>query len=356
MLRRVGAQVAAASTPGGITGGTFHHVAHQAAARARGGARLRPRLLASSTARTPSDVMAAASPTAGCAVGQRRFPKADVLVDLVLHGDQHPDAAGRGGGRRAGRSSCRSPTSCCGWPRRYAERKRELNAMDFDDLLLNWKVLLAEQRAGARGRWPSASATSWSTSTRTPTGCRATSSTCWRPDHQNLCVVGDDAQSHLLASAAPTSPTSSSSEKRYPAARRFALTVNYRSTPQILALANASIACNLQQFEKELTSVRADGPLPALVPCRDAVPAGRLHRPSGCWSCATRACRSRRSRSSTGPTTTRWRSRSSWRGAASPSWSAAGCASSRQAHVKDVLAFLRFVAQPGRRAGLEAAA
>ncbi len=43
--------------------------------------------------------------------------------------------------------------------RRFAERKRDLNAMDFDDLLLNWKVLLAEHEpvrrslATRRRRW-----------------------------------------------------------------------------------------------------------------------------------------------------------------------------------------------------------
>ena len=52
-------------------------------------------------------------------------------------------------------------------------------------------------------------------------------------------------------------------------ARRFRLTLNYRSTPEILALANASIAHNRRQFEKELVPSRAAGPLPAVVPLPD---------------------------------------------------------------------------------------
>ena len=40
-----------------------------------------------------------------------------------------------------------------------------------------------------------ASTTSWSTNTRTPTGCRRRSSSALRPDGRGLVVVGDDAQS-----------------------------------------------------------------------------------------------------------------------------------------------------------------
>jgi DNA helicase-2/ATP-dependent DNA helicase PcrA len=46
---------------------------------------------------------------------------------------------------------------------------------------------------------------------------------------------------------------------------------NYRSTPEILAVANVSIASNRKQFPKVLRAVRPSlGLLPALVPCRDA--------------------------------------------------------------------------------------
>jgi len=80
--------------------------------------------------------------------------------------------------------------------------------------------------------------------------------------------VGDDAQS-IYAFRGAHFANILEFGTRYPDARRFDLTVNYRSTPQILALANASIAANVRQFEKELSSVRGEGALPALVPCRD---------------------------------------------------------------------------------------
>src|SRR6185503_18898491 len=58
--------------------------------------------------------------------------------------------------------------------------------------------------------------------------------------------------------------------RRYPDARTLKLEINYRSTPEILALANHSIAGNVHQHKKELRAVRAPGSRPALVALRDA--------------------------------------------------------------------------------------
>ena len=203
-----------------------------------------------------------------------------------------------------------------------------MNAMDFDDLLLNWKILLAERepvRRALAARFRHVLVDEYQDTNR----LQGDVVDLVAAEHRNLCVVGDDAQS-IYSFRGAHFANILEFEKRYPDARRFDLTVNYRSTPQILALANASIAANVRQFEKELSSVRA-GRRRSRRSCPAATWTSR--RPSwrsGCSSCATRASRSRRSRSSTARTTTRWRSSSSWRGAASPSWSAAGSASSRR--------------------------
>ncbi|HYG36679.1 MAG TPA: ATP-dependent helicase, partial [Clostridia bacterium] len=45
---------------------------------------------------------------------------------------------------------------------------------------------------------------------------------------------------------------------------------NYRSTPEILSVANAAITANAQQFAKQLTPARKPGPRPVLIVCGDA--------------------------------------------------------------------------------------
>ena len=72
-------------------------------------------------------------------------------------------------------------------------------------------------------------------------------------------------------SGAPTSRTSWNFPKRYEGTRIFRLETNYRSTPEILDLANNSISHNRHQFEKNLRAVRTNGITPVLSPLRDVI-------------------------------------------------------------------------------------
>ena len=59
-------------------------------------------------------------------------------------------------------------------------------------------------------------------------------------------------------------------EARHPEAERFYLTINYRSRPEILAVANQSITHNPKRFIKDLEPVReSNGMRPWLSPLRD---------------------------------------------------------------------------------------
>jgi DNA helicase-2/ATP-dependent DNA helicase PcrA len=314
MLRRVG-EVCRLDTRR-ITGGTFHHVAHQILREH--GAELGYEKGYSILDREDSrDVMTAAIADCGLAVGARRFPKADVLIDLVsMAVNTQTPLADILADRRP--QFVPLTDDVLRVARRYAERKHELNAMDFDDLLLNWKILLAERetvRRAIAGRYRHVLVDEYQDTNR----LQGDVVDLVAGEHRNLCVVGDDAQS-IYAFRGAHFANILEFEKRYPDARRYDLTVNYRSTPQILGLANASIAANVRQFEKELTSVRADG---------RSSSRPRSWR-SACSSSATRASRSRRSPSSTARTTTRWRSSSSSRGAGSRSSCGAASGSSRR--------------------------
>jgi DNA helicase-2/ATP-dependent DNA helicase PcrA len=248
-----------------ITGGTFHHVAHLLLREYAGelGYERGYSILDREDAR---DLMTAAIADCGLAVGARRFPRADVVLDLVSMAinTQTPMAD-----VLAVRRPQFAPLTdeVLRVARRYAERKREMNAMDFDDLLLNWKILLAERepvRRALGARFQHVLVDEVQDTNR----LQGDVIDLIAADHHNLCVVGDDAQS-IYAFRGAHFANILEFEKRYPEARRYDLTVNYRSTPQILSLANASIAANVRQFEKELVAVRKDGTLPAVVPCRD---------------------------------------------------------------------------------------
>jgi DNA helicase-2/ATP-dependent DNA helicase PcrA len=263
MLRRVD-EVARIDTRR-IWGGTFHHVAHRVLREHAPllGYEKGYSILDREDGR---DVMSASIADCGLAVGARRFPKPDVLIDLVSMAvntqtpladvvvDRRPQFAPL-------------VEEILRVARRYAERKHRLNAMDFDDLLLNWKVLLVEHEPVRRllaERFRHVLVDEYQDTNR----LQGDVVDLVASHHRNLCVVGDDAQS-IYSFRGAHFANILEFEKRYPDARRFHLTVNYRSTPEILELANASIENNFKQFPKELRSVRPSGSLPGLVPCRN---------------------------------------------------------------------------------------
>jgi len=86
--------------------------------------------------------------------------------------------------------------------------------------------------------------------------------------HRNLMVVGDDHQS-IYSFRGANFENILRFPDRYPDAKLFKLEMNYRSTPEILDLANRTIARNRDQFPKELRAVRRGGFKPVYVPVRN---------------------------------------------------------------------------------------
>jgi len=83
-------------------------------------------------------------------------------------------------------------------------------------------------------------------------------------------VVGDDSQS-IYSFRGANFANILSFPDRYGETRVFKLEINYRSTPEILQLANASIVFNRHQFPKELRTVRPAGAMPSLAPAQDVL-------------------------------------------------------------------------------------
>ncbi|MEP6477466.1 MAG: ATP-dependent DNA helicase UvrD2 [Actinomycetota bacterium] len=90
----------------------------------------------------------------------------------------------------------------------------------------------------------------------------------WLGDRDDVCVVGDDYQTiYAFTGASPQHLLGF--PERYPTACVVRLQENYRSTPQVLAVANA-LTPTLGGFAKTLIATRADGPGPTARPCPDA--------------------------------------------------------------------------------------
>ena len=147
--------------------------------------------------------------------------------------------------------------------RRYRERKREANAMDFDDLLLNWKLLLEEHPEIAeplKRKYRYILVDEYQDTNK----LQADVIDLMASARRNVMVVGDDAQS-IYSFRGASFENILTFPLRFPESKIYKLETNYRSTRQILNLANASIAANRFQFQKELQAVRGDGPDPAVV-------------------------------------------------------------------------------------------
>ena len=151
----------------------------------------------------------------------------------------------------------------------YAARKRAANCMDYDDLLLQWGRLLREfpdQRA-MQGRMFRHLLIDEMQDTNAVQVAVVESVAA--AGAGNLTAVGDDAQSIYRFRGADYDNILRFAE-RHPGARIFHLETNYRSTPQIVAFTRASIAHNQTGFPKELVSARPDGVLPLVVSAEDA--------------------------------------------------------------------------------------
>ena len=104
-------------------------------------------------------------------------------------------------------------------------------------------------------------ATSWSTSTRTPTALQAEIVRGLAATHDNVMAVGDDARASTR-SAAPTSATSWTSRRSSPGRALITLEENYRSTQPILDLANAIIDRAPERYTKVLRAQAQAGAAP----------------------------------------------------------------------------------------------
>src|SRR4051812_18641307 len=151
---------------------------------------------------------------------------------------------------------------------RYEKKKKATNSMDFDDLLEKSLRMLKENEDVARfyrRQFQFVLVDEYQDTNKIQADLIDTLA----QDHQNVMVVGDDAQS-IYSWRGANFQNILEFPKRYPKAQVFKIEMNYRSVPEILEVANAAIAANVKQFRKHLTPTRESKSIrPALVALND---------------------------------------------------------------------------------------
>ena len=151
---------------------------------------------------------------------------------------------------------------------RYEKKKKATNSVDFDDLLQKTLLMFQQHERIAeiyRRQFQFILVDEYQDTNK----IQADLVDLLARDHRNLMVVGDDAQS-IYSWRGANFQNILEFPKRYPDAQVFKIEMNYRSVPEILEVANAAIAANVQQFRKHLSATRESKTLrPALVALND---------------------------------------------------------------------------------------
>ena len=145
----------------------------------------------------------------------------------------------------------------------YQEFKFTHGLMDYDDLLVNWKRLLAEvpeaRQAIASAFYPYHGGRV----SGYQSGAGGDRSSCWRHGHDNVMVVGDDSQS-IYSFRGADFYNIMRFPKLFPDTHIIKLEENYRSTEPILALTNDIICHATEKYTKTLFT-RLEGTLKPLL-------------------------------------------------------------------------------------------
>jgi len=151
--------------------------------------------------------------------------------------------------------------------RHYVLRKQHNQVLDYDDLLLYWSHLVAEQEFAEQigSSFDHVLVDEYQDTNRV----QAQILTALKPDGAGVTVVGDDAQSIYSFRAAEVENILGFPDQYMPSAEIITLEQNYRSTQVVLDSANCLIAESERQYRKNLFSERKDGNKPRYVTVED---------------------------------------------------------------------------------------
>ncbi|WP_211168922.1 ATP-dependent helicase [Aromatoleum toluvorans] len=149
----------------------------------------------------------------------------------------------------------------------YVEAKQAQQVLDYDDLLLYWAQMLTDPDLAAEigGRFSHVLVDEY----QDTNSLQAAILLAMKPDGRGVTVVGDDAQAIYAFRGATVRNILDFPGHFDPPAHQVTLDRNYRSTQPILGAANAVIALASERFTKDLWSARDGTQKPRLVAVRD---------------------------------------------------------------------------------------
>jgi DNA helicase-2/ATP-dependent DNA helicase PcrA len=146
----------------------------------------------------------------------------------------------------------------------YVDAKHARNVLDYDDLLLFWHHLLADEEIAKRidARFDHILIDEYQDTNRLQAGILQR----MRRTNKNIMVVGDDAQS-IYSFRAADIRNILDFPNQFPGTKQITLEQNYRSCQPILDSTNQIIALARDRYSKDLWSARGGDQKPLLVTC-----------------------------------------------------------------------------------------
>ncbi len=150
---------------------------------------------------------------------------------------------------------------------RYERDKAAAGLVDYDDMLLRAVAMIAERpdiAAEVRGRYRFFTVDEF----QDVNPAQVALLRAWLGDGREVCVVGDDDQT-IYSFTGASSDHLTGFHRLFPGARTVTLSDNYRSTPEILTLANRVLWTKPDAARKRLRATLASGPAPRFRQCDD---------------------------------------------------------------------------------------
>src|SRR5947199_8306600 len=246
----------------GLWGGTFHSVGNRMLRR-HGSARGYNSAFTTRDREDQKDLLNSVVASDGIDPKEIRFPKGDVLAEIfsfVINTETPMEEL------LAGKFPYFIPLldKIKDVQARYEKKKKATNSIDFDDLLQKTLTMLQQHEGIAqfyRRQFQFILVDEYQDTNK----IQADLIDLLAQEHRNVMVVGDDAQS-IYSWRGANFQNILEFPKRYPDAKVFKIEMNYRSVPEILNVANSAISANVDQFKKNLQRVRESNAVkPAVV-------------------------------------------------------------------------------------------